>query len=129
MSSDLQAETIHLNLEGTPVTVRVRAIPPEARSPALDRIRAVAAALLENERWSRYLDLASAATVPATFDQLRARMRAIEAESLQDAGFSPQEVHEVMRDPEWWGAPRLDPGRNDPCSCGSGVKFKRCCGR
>lgn len=20
-------------------------------------------------------------------------------------------------------------GRNDPCSCGSGKKFKRCCGR
>lgn len=20
------------------------------------------------------------------------------------------------------------PGRNDPCSCGSGKKFKRCCG-
>ena len=21
------------------------------------------------------------------------------------------------------------PGRNDPCSCGSGLKYKRCCGR
>lgn len=21
------------------------------------------------------------------------------------------------------------PGRNDPCACGSGLKFKRCCGR
>ena len=21
------------------------------------------------------------------------------------------------------------PGRNDPCSCGSGVKYKKCCGR
>ena len=21
------------------------------------------------------------------------------------------------------------PGRNDPCPCGSGAKFKRCCGR
>lgn len=21
------------------------------------------------------------------------------------------------------------PGRNDPCSCGSGKKYKRCCGR
>jgi uncharacterized protein YecA (UPF0149 family) len=20
------------------------------------------------------------------------------------------------------------PGRNEPCSCGSGIKFKRCCG-
>jgi uncharacterized protein YecA (UPF0149 family) len=21
-----------------------------------------------------------------------------------------------------------NPGRNDPCSCGSGLKFKKCCG-
>jgi DNA-binding XRE family transcriptional regulator len=21
------------------------------------------------------------------------------------------------------------PGRNDPCDCGSGIKFKKCCGR
>ncbi|WP_430700914.1 SEC-C metal-binding domain-containing protein [Pontivivens nitratireducens] len=21
------------------------------------------------------------------------------------------------------------PGRNDPCSCGSGRKYKKCCGR
>ena len=21
------------------------------------------------------------------------------------------------------------PGRNDPCSCGSGLKYKRCCGK
>ena len=29
------------------------------------------------------------------------------------------------------GAPRAEqfPGRNDPCLCGSGQKFKRCCGR
>ena len=23
----------------------------------------------------------------------------------------------------------LKPGRNDPCPCGSGAKFKKCCGR
>ncbi len=28
-------------------------------------------------------------------------------------------------DPSTWG----DPGRNDPCPCGSGKKFKHCCGR
>ncbi|MBO4709700.1 MAG: SEC-C domain-containing protein, partial [Kiritimatiellae bacterium] len=28
-------------------------------------------------------------------------------------------------------APRVQPvvGRNDPCPCGSGKKFKKCCGR
>jgi SEC-C motif len=25
--------------------------------------------------------------------------------------------------------PTLKPGQNDPCPCGSGKKFKRCCGR
>jgi preprotein translocase subunit SecA len=24
---------------------------------------------------------------------------------------------------------RPDPGRNDPCPCGSGKKYKKCCGR
>ncbi len=24
--------------------------------------------------------------------------------------------------------PALKPGRNDPCSCGSGKKYKKCCG-
>ena len=24
---------------------------------------------------------------------------------------------------------RVDPGRNDPCPCGSGRKYKRCCGK
>jgi uncharacterized protein YecA (UPF0149 family) len=22
-----------------------------------------------------------------------------------------------------------DPGRNDPCNCGSGLKYKKCCGK
>lgn len=26
------------------------------------------------------------------------------------------------------GDPRPAPGRNDPCPCGSGAKWKRCCG-
>jgi hypothetical protein len=35
------------------------------------------------------------------------------------------------RSPEFYQeAPILrSPGRNDPCSCGSGKKFKKCCGR
>ncbi|OZG72027.1 zinc chelation protein SecC [Hahella sp. CCB-MM4] len=31
----------------------------------------------------------------------------------------------VDGDAEWV---ELDPGRNDPCPCGSGKKFKKCCG-
>jgi len=26
-------------------------------------------------------------------------------------------------------APHRSPGRNEPCSCGSGLKYKKCCGR
>ncbi|MFQ5422627.1 MAG: SEC-C metal-binding domain-containing protein [Phycisphaerae bacterium] len=25
--------------------------------------------------------------------------------------------------------PQTGPGRNDPCPCGSGKKYKKCCGR
>ncbi|MFP4239466.1 MAG: SEC-C metal-binding domain-containing protein, partial [Rhodosalinus sp.] len=31
----------------------------------------------------------------------------------------------VESDPATWG----DPGRNDPCPCGSGKKFKHCHGK
>ncbi|HKI61030.1 MAG TPA: YchJ family protein [Mariprofundaceae bacterium] len=45
-------------------------------------------------------------------------------------------LHETSRfekiDAHWYyldGVCRIDsPGRNDPCPCGSGKKFKRCCG-
>ena len=42
------------------------------------------------------------------------------------------EVLRVRRD--YYGPPRpvvaeSRPGRNDPCSCGSGKKYKRCCGQ
>jgi hypothetical protein len=30
--------------------------------------------------------------------------------------------------PELEEAPPVKPGRNDPCPCGSGKKFKKCCG-
>ncbi|RUS58893.1 preprotein translocase subunit SecA [Pseudorhodobacter sp. E13] len=41
-----------------------------------------------------------------------------EAEAEADSGFDEN-------NPETWG----DPGRNDPCPCGSGNKFKHCHGR
>ncbi|HPX51628.1 MAG TPA: SEC-C metal-binding domain-containing protein [Deltaproteobacteria bacterium] len=25
--------------------------------------------------------------------------------------------------------PEEKPGRNDPCPCGSGIKYKKCCGK
>ena len=39
-------------------------------------------------------------------------------------GYSPQEIRETM------GAQKakVKIGRNDPCPCGSGKKYKKCCG-
>lgn len=63
-----------------------------------------------------------------------------------------QVIHDAIKEMEWWacfqpkegrtkkrtqpqpglqGPPRLAPpkvGRNDPCPCGSGKKYKKCCG-
>ncbi len=47
--------------------------------------------------------------------------------ALQWQGRQPGELMQQLRT-EAQGA-RGDVGRNDPCPCGSGVKFKKCCGR
>jgi uncharacterized protein len=41
----------------------------------------------------------------------------------------PANVMEWARGRDVTGDPKPLPGRNDPCPCGSGKKFKRCCGR
>lgn len=45
------------------------------------------------------------------------------------SGSAPEPV-EISSMPGRWSSPADPgkPGRNDPCVCGSGVKFKRCCG-
>ena len=60
------------------------------------------------------------------------------SELLRHVAFPPPEewAHDVLLRP--WKAGFVDaprpirvpktPGRNDPCSCGSGIKYKRCCG-
>ena len=40
----------------------------------------------------------------------------------RQAAAGPQKVETIVR-----GQPKV--GRNDPCPCGSGKKFKKCCGR
>ena len=40
----------------------------------------------------------------------------------QEAASQPQKIKQIVRD-----VPKV--GRNDPCPCGSGKKFKKCCGR
>ncbi len=43
----------------------------------------------------------------------------------------PEDVSDVERllDPERPATAGSPAGRNDPCPCGSGVKYKKCCGR
>lgn len=47
-----------------------------------------------------------------------------------DNGHTPEELERKRRPRETPAIPtRLRVGRNDPCPCGSGKKYKRCCGR
>lgn len=69
-----------------------------------------------------------------------------QVDSLEDANAGIRLMNNLFnRIPRWWnkghspealftsqakpsGMPRM-PGRNDPCTCGSGRKYKQCCGR
>lgn len=42
-------------------------------------------------------------------------------------GWSPDTLHELLSTPAVRTKPHV--GRNDPCPCGSGLKYKKCCGR
>lgn len=52
--------------------------------------------------------------------------------SWENNGWSPIEQTERITGKKMFFAPdgtELKPGRNDPCPCGSGKKYKKCCGR
>ena len=49
------------------------------------------------------------------------------AEQLQQRR-APANVMEWIRTQEAEAANKGQPGRNDPCPCGSGKKYKKCCG-
>ena len=46
---------------------------------------------------------------------------------LEEEGFPDEEMLDAVF-PEG-PVPAKPPGRNDPCPCGSGKKYKKCCGR
>lgn len=48
-----------------------------------------------------------------------------------DAIFTPERKKELYREQKASGTVRKEKkiGRNDPCPCGSGKKYKKCCGR
>jgi uncharacterized protein YecA (UPF0149 family) len=43
-------------------------------------------------------------------------------------GRAPANVMEWVRMRDEEGSGNSQPGRNDPCPCGSGKKYKKCCG-
>ena len=49
-----------------------------------------------------------------------------------DVALTELEYQELLRETNAWllaqPAPPT-PARNDPCECGSGLKYKKCCGR
>ncbi len=52
----------------------------------------------------------------------------------ENNGHTPSELHHMMleaseREPAFFSAESQKVGRNEPCPCGSGKKYKRCCAR
>ena len=80
-----------------------------------------------------------ATTSQQAFEDFNRTVSYSNAADTDQAGFSAQLsalADEAMADEEMEEAPRATPvragpkvGRNDPCVCGSGKKFKKCCGR
>ena len=67
------------------------------------------------------------------YERFVASLRAMERVEHVEVmfGYSP-DGYNSQRSIERRATPRhvaATPGRNDPCSCGSGIKFKRCCGQ
>jgi tetratricopeptide (TPR) repeat protein len=63
--------------------------------------------------------------VPLTVDVLRARSEAAELDP-DAAEARARAAYEIAQE---GGALAWPPGRNEPCWCGSGSKYKKCCGR
>lgn len=100
---------------------------PESRDE-IDRDGARAWA--EQNRW---LGLSILGTSAGGEDDARGE---VEFVARHDPGDGPRAHHErstfVRRQGRWYylsGRSGRPPGRNEPCLCGSGKKFKRCCGR
>ena len=69
----------------------------------------------------------------APFDDAITALAAVEAAIQMAAEESPEDYDDGLPDEDETGPqtvtnPYRDVGRNDPCPCGSGMKFKKCCG-
>jgi len=82
---------------------------------SMEQLREVWAAY--TERWPNYLEV-----LPSRYKRLRAALHDVLVEEMRiDESFT------VSVNPQRRGEPKV--GRNKPCPCGSGRKYKRCCGR
>lgn len=70
------------------------------------------------------------------FEKLYFNMHKADAEYLWsipqwDKVLSPERREEIYREYKQSRTIRVEkkPGRNDPCPCGSGLKYKKCCGK
>jgi tetratricopeptide (TPR) repeat protein len=117
-----------------PIAWALAWFPPDQRDAALERWPDLAEDLADTERYARHIerhlrDLHGAlghrpAVAPLTVDQLIAW--------AADEGYDPSsgearsmyaaELNRTGRSIPW------PPGRNEPCWCRSGRKYKRCCG-
>ena len=59
--------------------------------------------------------------------RMRAKINALDASWDQPPNEIPQSSYAHLAIPEL-PEPKPAVGRNDPCPCGSGKKFKKCCG-
>ena len=61
------------------------------------------------------------------FTHIDPYMQFMAAELRQER--APANVMAWIRNRDLQAAGKKEPGRNDPCPCGSGLKYKRCCGK
>ncbi|MGM0472334.1 MAG: preprotein translocase subunit SecA [Bacillota bacterium] len=59
--------------------------------------------------------------VPTAYEAVQAQQESQQPQSSQEQKEQEQKRQPIVKEDE--------PGRNDPCPCGSGEKYKRCCGR
>ena len=75
------------------------------------------------------MDYVNSDTIP-TFEKMAAVLRM--GRPASDYKYLDQiqaQQHRQMMAPPPRNQPRQKIGRNDPCPCGSGKKFKQCCGK
>ncbi|HYF82212.1 MAG TPA: SEC-C metal-binding domain-containing protein [Clostridia bacterium] len=90
---------------------------------------------LVNEMKMEELEESSNVKLEIDFEKLYYNMLAAKAEWLYslpqwDSILAPEKRKAITKEQRLSGTviKAVEPGRNDPCSCGSGKKYKKCCG-